>query len=124
MSRKIQYDVSLPDEGIVSEANCPILYALDLIGGKWKLPILWFLARQKTVRYNELKRSVKGISNMMLTKCLRELESHGLVRRIQHDVVPPHVEYSLTENSNQLLPALNGLYKWGELQLKSHSSSR
>lgn len=99
------------------KTQCPILHVFRRIGGKWKLPILWHLADQDTVRYNELKRSVRGVTNMMLTKCLRELEDYGLVTRRQYNEVPPRVEYSLTERGKKLLPALAELYAWGREQL-------
>ncbi|MDR2893052.1 MAG: helix-turn-helix transcriptional regulator [Deltaproteobacteria bacterium] len=116
MFKKIGYEVSLPKNQSVYEGKCPITETLEIIGGKWKLPILWHLADKKVVRYNELRRSVKGITNMMLTKCLRELEKHGLVRREQYQEIPPRVEYSLTERGGQLLPALKKLYEWGAKQ--------
>lgn len=119
MTKEVGYDVSLPQEGTVYENNCPVIHALNIIGGKWKLPILWRLADRKTVRYNELKKSVRGITNMMLTKCLRELEEHGLIQRTQYREVPPRVEYSLTQNGFRLLPALRNLHTWGEEQLKN-----
>ena len=97
--------------------SCPIIHALNLIGGKWKLPVLWHLFDAESVRYNELKRSVVGITNIMLTQCLRELEAAGLVRRNDFGEVPPRVEYSLTGRGRELLPALRELYKWGEKQL-------
>lgn len=118
MSKKAGYRVSLPKDTPLYEYACPIIRALDVIGGKWKLPILWHLADQKTVRYNELRRSVKGVTNMMLTKCLRDLEEHGLVRREQYREIPPRVEYALTERGEQLLPALKKLYAWGEEQIR------
>lgn len=111
MDETYGYDVSLPKEMSVYEGVCPIIHALDLIGGKWKLPILWHLADQKTVRYNELKRSVKGVTNMMLTKCLKELEENDLVHREQYPEIPPRVEYSLTESGKLLIPALMELYR-------------
>ena len=100
-----------------NKTECPILHVFRRIGGKWKLPILWHLADQESVRYNELKRSVRGVTNMMLTKCLRELEEHGMVIRRQYNEVPPRVEYSLTERGKKLLPALAELYAWGREQL-------
>ena len=99
------------------KTQCPILHVFRRIGGKWKLPILWHLADQDTVRYNELKRSVRGVTNMMLTKCLRELEDFGLVHRMQYNEIPPRVEYSLTERGKTLLPALEALYAWGREHL-------
>ena len=105
--------------GLYDNKNeCPILHVFRRIGGKWKLPILWHLADQETVRYNELKRSVRGVTNMMLTKCLRELEDFGLVIRQQYNEVPPRVEYSLTNRGKTLLPALEQLYAWGREQLE------
>ena len=110
---------SSPTNGLYEDkTECPILHVFRRIGGKWKLPILWHLADQETVRYNELKRSVRGVTNMMLTKCLRELEDFGLVIRQQYNEVPPRVEYSLTNRGKTLLPALEQLYAWGREQLE------
>ena len=117
MTKKVGYLVSLPKDKLLYEYKCPIIHALDIIGGKWKLPILWHLADKKSVRYNELRRSVKGITNMMLTKCLRDLEEHGLIQREQYQEIPPRVEYMLTRRGEQLLPALKKLYAWGEEQI-------
>lgn len=107
-------DTTLQD---VTEKRCPVLYALDLIGQKWKLPILWYLHEKENTRYNELKRRIPGITNMMLTKSLRELEADGLVKRTEYQTIPPRVEYSLTNHGQNLLPTLNELYKWGETQM-------
>ncbi|EKQ57352.1 MULTISPECIES: helix-turn-helix domain-containing protein [unclassified Clostridium] len=102
----------------IYEKQCPVIYALDIVGQKWRLPIMWYLSEKEPVRYNELKRRIKGITNMMLTKSLKELEEHNLIIRIQYDTIPPKVEYSLTERGKALLPALNELNKWGQEQLK------
>ena len=105
---------SRPASGLYDDkTECPILHVFRCIGGKWKLPVLWHLAEKDTMRYNELKRSVRGVTNMMLTKCLRELEDFGLVHRRQYNEIPPKVEYSLTERGKKLLPALEALYAWG-----------
>lgn len=93
--------------------NCPLTNALNLIGGKWRLPIIWALSRNGTMRYNELKRSIDGITNMMLTQSLRELEADGIISRKQYNEIPPRVEYSLTECGNELIPALKALASWG-----------
>lgn len=68
---------------------CPFVYAQSIIGQKWKIPILWHLADEGTLRYNELKRGVFGITNFMLTKSLQELEAHGLITRTSYDSIPP-----------------------------------
>lgn len=109
---------NLKPEEISPENICPIVYALSVIGQKWKIPILWHLAEEGTLRYNELKRGVSGITNIMLTKSLQELEGHGLVHRKQYDSVPPKVEYSLTEHGKTLIPLLREFDTWGRLQME------
>ncbi|WP_425060184.1 hypothetical protein SCACP_08530 [Sporomusa carbonis] len=99
--------------------GCPVVYALNIIGGKWHLPIIWALSQNKVLRYNEIKRKVCGITNMMLSQSLKELENNGLIIRIQYMEIPPRVEYSLTEAGISLLPALAELAKWGAKQMKS-----
>lgn len=101
----------------IYETECPVIYALTIVGQKWKLPIMWYLYRNETIRYNELKRSINGITNMMLTKSLQELEVHGLIARLQYNTIPPKVEYSLTERGKALIPALKELYLWGKEQI-------
>lgn len=94
--------------------RCPLTHALNLIGGKWKLPIIWALSQKGILRYNELERSIEGITNMMLTQSLRDLEIHGIVSRKQYMEVPPRVEYSLTAAGEALIPALKALAGWGK----------
>lgn len=93
--------------------NCPLTFALNLIGGKWRLPIIWALSKNGTMRYNELKRNIEGITNMMLTQTLKEMELYGIINRKQFMEVPPRVEYSLTDNGENLIPALKALANWG-----------
>ncbi|MDP4128071.1 MAG: helix-turn-helix domain-containing protein [Bacillota bacterium] len=94
--------------------SCPLTFALNLIGGKWRLPIIWALHKNGTMRYNELKRSIPGVTNMMLTQSLKELESYGITNRKQFMEVPPRVEYSLTDNGESLIPTLIALANWGD----------
>jgi len=108
----IEYPIDETMSDVVNK-KCPILHALSIIGQKWKLPIIWYLHEKENTRYNELKRRIPGITNIMLTKSLRELEEAGIVRRQVFDVIPPKVEYSLTKVGEELLPTLNELYKWG-----------
>lgn len=107
----------------IYDDNCPVLYALNIIGGKWRLPILWHL-RDSSLRYNQLKRELNGITNIMLTRSLQDLEGYGLVKRIQHSEIPPHVEYFLTENAKKLIPVIETIHEWGieQLQLKNDSN--
>ena len=99
-------------ENKTSTNLCPVTEALKVIGGKWRIPIIWKLANGP-VRYNELKRQLSGITNIMLTRSLKELEDYQLVQRKQVSEVPPHVEYSLTEQGEKLLPAFDILKEWG-----------
>ncbi len=91
--------------------GCPLELSMNLIGGKWKLLILWHL-RDKVLRFGELRKMLNGITQKMLTQQLRELEDTGLVIRKVYPVVPPKTEYYLTERSKALIPALNDLCTW------------
>ena len=92
--------------------KCHLQRALDSIGGKWKLPVLCSLTVNGSSRYNDLLRRVKGISNTMLSKTLREMEDDGLVIRSEYLEVPVRVEYGLTEKARQLQPILTDLIQW------------
>jgi DNA-binding HxlR family transcriptional regulator len=94
------------------------LQFLQMITGKWKLPILCALSTKDRIRFNELKRQLNGITNMSLTNCLQELERYKIVQRIQYLEMPPRVEYSLTENGKKLLPSLKAFNEWAEKQLE------
>ena len=116
MEKNYQIDATLSD---VVNKKCPILCAMDVIGSKWKLPIVWYLHEKENTRYNELKRRIPGITNIMLTKSLREMEKDGLILRRELISAPPKVvEYSLTDFGKELIPALNELYILGEKILK------
>lgn len=92
---------------------CPIQYALNLLGGKWKMPIWCALRQSGPTRYNELKRKISGITNTMLASSLKEMEEAGLVVRKQYEEMPVRVEYSLTEKSEMLAPAIHTIGDWG-----------
>lgn len=113
----------LPKEKNIYETDCPILYTMKLIGQKWKLPILWYLAdaENQTLRYRELERKVVGITATMLTKCLRELEQDKFIIRKQYSTIPPTVEYSLAERGKTLIPALESVYQWADDQMKKEN---
>lgn len=81
------------------------------------MPIIWYLYENETTRFNELKRKIKGITNVMLTKSLRELEENNFVIRKQYNTIPSKVEYSLSQRGKDLLPVLNELNSWGEKQI-------
>lgn len=92
--------------------GCPVEATLEKIGGKWKGIALYHLL-EGPKRYNELKRNCGNVTQRMLTKQLRELEQNGLVIRKVFPVVPPHVEYSLSERGKTLEPILLALRDWG-----------
>ena len=92
--------------------QCSIQKAMNTIGGKWKMPILCSLAVNGKSRYNDLLRNVRGISNTMLSKTLKEMERDDLVRRREYMEVPVRVEYELTERALDLKPILLDLVRW------------
>jgi DNA-binding HxlR family transcriptional regulator len=93
--------------------KCPVETAIDLLTGKWKILIIWYLKDEKK-RFNELEKLLPKATQKMLIQKLRELEADGLVNREVYPVVPPKVEYSLTEYGKTLKPILKQLYLWGE----------
>ena len=99
------------------EYSCGLEAALDVVGGKWKVLILWAL-RSGAVRFGELRRSVHGISEKMLIQHLKEMEMDGIVTRKDYKEVPPRVEYALTTFGSSLLDALVPLCEWGQLHME------
>lgn len=101
--------------------ECPVATTVALIGSKWKLLILRNLL-QRAWRFNELKRSLDGISQKVLTDSLRSLEEDGIVERIVFPEVPPHVEYRLTPLGESMRPILDSLRDWG-MRYKARTES-
>lgn len=97
---------------------CPVATTISLIGGKWKPLILRDLL-QGPSRYMELKKSVEGVSQKMLTQSLRELEADGIVQREVKPTVPPEVTYSLTELGASMEPVISAMITWGNAYLAS-----
>lgn len=93
--------------------DTPFGYTISLIGGKWKMVIIYLLAENETVRFNDLKRQIGAITFKTLSSQLKELEADGLVNRKEYPQIPPKVEYSLTLKAKTLLPVLEGLCEWG-----------
>jgi DNA-binding HxlR family transcriptional regulator len=92
--------------------NCPVEATLELIGGKYKALILWHLAQNK-LRFSELRKVIQTATPKMLTQQLRELEAQNLIHREVFPVIPPKVEYSLTETGRSLMPILVAMRDWG-----------
>lgn len=103
-----------------SNNNCPVAATLDLIGGKYKALILWHLAENK-LRFSELRKVIQGATPKMLTQQLRELESQQLIHREVFPIIPPKVEYSLTELGKSLLPILVAMRDWGAGYLRTQN---
>jgi len=91
----------------------PVEYAMHQIGGTWKMPILWRLSKKAVLRYGDLKKYLPHISHKMLTTQLRELETHGFVTRTVYPVVPPKVEYRLTEKGQRAIPVIDTIRQYG-----------
>jgi DNA-binding HxlR family transcriptional regulator len=87
-------------------------YALNLIGGKWKLRILWVLRNGESLRYGEIKQRIPSITDMMLSQSLRELTADELTMRCQYQQIPPRVEYQITPIGAELIPAITLLNAW------------
>lgn len=97
--------------------NCPVEATLELIGGKYKALILWHLSEGK-LRFSELRRVISATPKM-LTQQLRELEAQQLINREVYAVIPPKVEYSLTETGKSLMPILVAMRDWGADYLRA-----
>ena len=93
---------------------CPVDATLAVMGGRWKAIILFHLIYKDVLRFNQLQKSIEGITQRMLTNQLRELEQDGIVNRKVYAQVPPKVEYSLTEYGKTLAPILQAMREWGE----------
>ena len=94
--------------------NCYFEMTLDIMGGKWKPIILYYINYNGVARHSDLKRFIPSINERMLTRQLRELENDMLITRKVYPVVPPKVEYSLTESGKSLIPILTSLIEWGK----------
>ena len=105
---------------IKRKAYCPVDYAFQRVGGKYKGRILWYL-KDGPQRYGQLRRLVEGVSPKMLTQALKELEADGLVSRKVYHEVPPKVEYALTKSGNALIPSIDLLRIWGQRQMKTET---
>ncbi len=92
--------------------QCPVTAAMQVIGGKWKIIILWAITNNAN-RFGLLQRAIPSITKKMLTSELRALEEAGLISRKVYPVVPPKVEYSITPLGETLRPVLNALGEWG-----------
>ena len=96
-----------------SITRCPVDATINMIGGKYKSLILWKLITETTLRFSQLRKEIPTATPKMLTQQLRELEANGLIHRQVFPVVPPKVEYSLTNFGKSIRPVLESMYIWG-----------
>ena len=101
--------------------DCPAERAIYFLGGKWKIRILFSLLNNKKIRFGELKKGLKTITQQMLSKQLKELETDGIVNRKVYQVVPPKVEYSLTEFGTSVMPILKSFSEWNKKNIRTIS---
>jgi DNA-binding HxlR family transcriptional regulator len=115
--------IKAENQGIMSEKKfekyldvdrCPIRNVLDRIGDKWSILIILILFEEERLRFNEIHKAIKTISQKMLTVTLKSLEEDGLVEREFFVQIPPRVEYSLSERGKSLVPHLKGLVQWAD----------
>ena len=106
------------------EFHCRKELTLAIIGGKWKMLILWRLGKEGTKRFTELKDRLPGITQKILTNQLRDLEDDHLVHREVYPEVPPKVEYSLTKHGQSILPILEAMYEWGTRYCETYDTEK
>lgn len=109
-------------KGCPSTYRCPVEATLALIGGKYKPLILWHLA-DNTLRYNEISKLIPSATPKMLTQQLRELEANNLIIRTVYPVVPPKVEYSLSDFGKSIVPVLDAMCNWGSMYINTLDAS-
>jgi DNA-binding HxlR family transcriptional regulator len=102
---------------------CPVVITLAVMGGKYKPLLLYHIEANKVLRFGQLRQLVSDASKKMLTQQLRELEADGLIRRKVYKVVPPKVEYSLTERGKSLQPVLREMGRWGASHARYYGKS-
>jgi DNA-binding HxlR family transcriptional regulator len=98
--------------------NCGVTHFLNIIGGKWKVLIIYGISKNNN-RFSLLKKTIPEISKQMLVNQLRELEKDGIIERIIYAEIPPRVEYKITKNGLSLVPVIDVIQEWGFNDLKN-----
>lgn len=96
---------------------CPVEYALNVFGGKWKIRVVGLLNYYEIMRYNEIKKDLDNITDAVLAATLKEMVEDGIIERMQYEEIPPRVEYALTDKTKIAMPILQDLCLWA----KNHS---
>lgn len=107
-------NLTIDKNRIFDEESCPVTATMQVLGGKWKSILVNAIYLTSPARFGELKRSVKGITQSMLTQQLRELEEDGIISRKIYAEIPPRVEYTLTEFGMTLSPIMLSMAEWGK----------
>lgn len=115
-TQKKQADSNKPDADVLN-SNCPSRQVLNNVTSKWGVLVFYALSDRKVKRFSEIRREIDGVSEKMLTQTLKSLEADGFVTRKSYNVVPPYVEYSLTETGREASLKIIGLIKWIENNL-------
>lgn len=105
----------LENSDLTDIKSTPFGYTLSIIGGKWKMIIMFWLVEYEVLRYGELKRCIGQISDKILNNQLKELEKDGIIIRKEYPQIPPRVEYRLSKRDLSLMPILEEMCKWGEV---------
>ncbi len=109
-------------KSVLSIQRCTTISTIQrIVGGKWKIEILYYIGLQNINRFGELRRHMGDITESSLTKQLRELEADGFISRYDYKELPPKVEYSLTDLGNSFMPVLDFMKQWGEEHLKQNA---
>ncbi|UQY80284.1 helix-turn-helix transcriptional regulator [Candidatus Hepatincola sp. Av] len=109
---------------MVNQVFCFVEHTLSVIGGKWKAVILWHLCQEnKGYRYGEIKQLLPKINHKILSQQLKELHSDELITRVQFNSMPPKVEYKISKKGETLLPILELMHYWGNLDLQEKPST-
>lgn len=106
-----------------SDIRCPLEYGLDIFGGKWNSRIICVLANKGTLRYSEIRQEMGNITDAVLASTLKELLSNQMIERKSYDVIPPKVEYSLTEKGKSIVPILQSICKWSGIFHKDENDN-
>lgn len=105
------------------DIRCPLEYGLELFGGKWNSRIICVLANKGVLRYSELREEMGNITDAVLAATLKTLILNNLIERKSYDVIPPKVEYSLTEKGKSVVPILQSICKWSGIFYKENSDN-
>ena len=105
----------LENSDLTDIKSTPFGYTISIIGGKWKMIIMFWLVEYEVLRYGELKRCIGQISDKILNNQLKELEKDGIIIRKEYPQIPPRVEYRLSKRGLSLMPILEEMCKWGEV---------